>query len=226
MSKFDMHIHTAETLDPIANIPAETIVRLYQEKGYDGIVITDHFSLPLRNWLHNEIRGMTHAQMIDRWMKGYRNAKEAGDRIGFTVFLGMELRFYDSPNDYLIYGLDEYFLKNNPPLDYLSLDELNRIKTEDILIYQAHPFRSNMVIGSPEKVFGVEAHNGALPAQRNYMADLWADTFHLHKISGSDFHHIAQLARGGLDFYDEIHTQADLLNALKHDRYQLIKEPV
>lgn len=226
MTRFDMHIHTAETNDPIANISAADIVRLYHEKGYDGIVITDHFSLPLRNWLREELRGMTHAQMIDRWMKGYRNAKEVGDRIGCTVLLGMELRFQDSLNDYLIYGLDEYFLKNNPPLDYLDLDELNRIKTDDMLIYQAHPFRPNMVVGFPEKTFGVEVHNGAISAERNYMADVWADTFHLHKISGSDFHHISQLAKGGLDFYDDIRTQEAFLDALRNDRYQLIKEPV
>lgn len=158
---------------------------------------------------------MTHSQYIDRWLKGYRSAKEVGDRIGCTVFLGMELRFADTINDYLVYVIDEYFLKNNPPLDSLDLGEPNRIKTDDILVYQAHPFRERMVVGVPQKLFGVEIHNSATSPQRNYFADVWADTFHLHKISGSDFHLIHQLAQGGLDFQDEIHSYKDFIHALK-----------
>lgn len=222
--RFEMHVHTADSNDPVANIPASEIVKLYHEKGYDGIVITDHFSAEVRDWLEHETRGMTHAQYVDRWLKGYRSAKEMGDRIGCTVFLGMELRFADTINDYLVYGIDEYFLKNNPPLDSLNLDELNRIKTDDILVYQAHPFRERMVVGSPEKLFGVEIHNGATSPQRNYIANVWADTFQLHKISGSDFHRIHQLAQGGLDFQEEIHSYSDFIHALKNDRYTLITD--
>ena len=224
--RFEMLAHTADSNDCCANVPASEIVQLYHSKGYDSIVITDHFSAEVRDWLKDEIRGFTHAQMVDRWMKGYRNAKEMGDRIGLTVFLGMELRFRDTPNDYLVYGIDEYFLKNNPPLDHLNLDEVNRIKTDDILIYQAHPFREKMVVGVPEKLFGAEVYNGATESKRNYMANVLADTYHLHKISGSDFHRIHQLANGGLDFDEDIRSYAQFIDALKHDRYRLITEKV
>lgn len=221
--KIEMHLHSADSNDHFANIPAAELVSLYHERGYDGIVLTEHFSAEARSWLRDEICGFSHSQIIDRWMKSYRMAKAVGDKIGCAVFLGMELRLPGSANDYLIYGLDEYFLKNNPPLDSLSLDEINQIKTDDILIYQAHPFREHMMIVNPGKLFGIESYNGHASAQCNHIAEEWANTFGLHRISGSDCHRIYQLGKGGLDFHEEIHSTGELINALKQDRYDLIK---
>ena len=87
--KFEMHLHTADSNDPVANIPAAKLVELYHERGYDGIVFTDHFSEEAMDWLSPETQGFTHEQIVDRWLKSYRSAKEVGDRIGCTVFLGM-----------------------------------------------------------------------------------------------------------------------------------------
>lgn len=223
--KFEMHLHTGDSNDPVANISATELVQLYHDRGYDGIVLTDHFSEEAMDWLSPETQGFSHTQIIDRWLKSYRSAKEVGERIGCTVFLGMELRFTDTINDYLIYGLDEQFLKDNPPLHTLSLDELNRIKTEDMLVYQAHPFRNKMVVGAPEKLFGVEVYNGATAPERNRVADIWADMYGLHRISGSDCHRIHQLGKGGLEFTDDIHIYSDLIAALKQDRYTLVTDP-
>jgi len=222
--KFEMHLHTADSNDPVANIPAAELVELYHARGYDGIVFTDHFSEEAMDWLSPETKGFNHNQIIDRWLKSYRSAKEVGDRIGCTIFLGMELRFTDTINDYLVYGLDEQFLKDNPPLHLMSLDELNKIKTDDMLIYQAHPFRNRMVVGDPSKLFGVEVYNGGTAPERNQVADIWADIYNLHRISGSDCHRIHQLGKGGLNFTDPIHSYQDLINALKQDRYALVKE--
>ena len=221
--RFEMHIHTGDSNAPVANIPAAKLVELYHEKGYDGMVFTDHFSEEAMDWLSPETQGFSHEQIIDRWLKSYRSAKEAGDRLGMKIFLGMELRFTDTINDYLVYGITEEFLKEHPPLHLLSLDELNRIKTDDMLIYQAHPFRNRMVVGAPDKLFGVEVYNGATEYKRNLTADLWSEMYGLHKISGSDCHQLPQLAKAGLDFIDEIHTYQDLINALKQDRYTLIR---
>ena len=40
-SKFDLHVHTAET-SKCGTISAPKLVDTYKANGYDGIVITDH----------------------------------------------------------------------------------------------------------------------------------------------------------------------------------------
>ena len=81
--KFEMHLHTADSNDPVANIPAAELVELYHARGYDGIVFTDHFSEEAMDWLSPETKGFNHNQILDRWLKSYRSAKEVGDRVLF-----------------------------------------------------------------------------------------------------------------------------------------------
>ena len=45
---FDMHIHTSES-SPCGQICGDKVVEYYKKAGYDGIVITDHFTNGLMN---------------------------------------------------------------------------------------------------------------------------------------------------------------------------------
>mgnify|MGYP000853096569 FL=1 len=79
------------------------------------------------------------------------------------ILLGMELRFDDGPEDYLIYGFEEDFLYRNPYLNRLTLASFrDRIRKEDsdILIFQAHPFRKGLKTASLDLLDGVEGFNG------------------------------------------------------------------
>ena len=219
--KFEMHLHTAEN-DPYVNVCAADAVREYKKIGYDGIVFTDHFGKFIWKWRDGKNGLGTWEEKIERWLTAYRSAKKVGDEIGLKVFLGMELRFTKNINDYLIYGMDEEFIFSHPDLDLYSPEEFFKIKPEKMLVYQAHPFREDMVVGSAENIFGVEVYNSGTPAPRNQMAEAFADIFSLRKISGSDFHHISQLAKGGVDFFCNIETYDDLLQALKNNTYSLI----
>lgn len=40
--KYDLHVHTS-SVSPCAHVAAEEVVKLYQQAGYQGVVITDHF---------------------------------------------------------------------------------------------------------------------------------------------------------------------------------------
>ena len=91
MYKYELHAHTSEC-DLAARLSARDLVRLYKEKGYDGMVITDHYFKTFFDWFENELSGLTHEETVRRWLKGYYTAREEGERIGFTVLPGAEVR--------------------------------------------------------------------------------------------------------------------------------------
>ncbi len=41
--KVELHAHTSQT-SPCSNISAGRLVKMYEEKGYGAVVITDHYS--------------------------------------------------------------------------------------------------------------------------------------------------------------------------------------
>jgi predicted metal-dependent phosphoesterase TrpH len=210
--KYDMHVHTAE-VSPCGMVTASKLVRLYKQTGYHGIVITDHYfdeyfiSLGRISW----------EEKIENFLRGYRNARAEGQKIGLTIILGIELRFIENSNDYLIYGIDESFLMNNKELYKLGLTRFRElIKNEDIFIYQAHPFRSWVRPADPTLLDGVEVFNGN-PRQinKNHRALEFATTYDLKMISGSDFHQREDLAKGGIIIEKQISTSAELYRILR-----------
>lgn len=222
MMKFELHTHTKEN-DICVSMTADEIVRAYKGAGYDGIVITNHFFNLSLEWYKDELAGCGHSGIIDYYLKGYKAAKATGDEIGINVLMGIELRFDGTINDYLVYGIDEAFLYDSPLLNTMNLDSFLKILPESAIVYQAHPFRNDMTVTDPKKLFGVEVYNGGTSNDRNQFAELWADKYGLKKISGSDFHSINHLARGGVIFENDIIDIHDLVNELKNERYSLIK---
>ena len=220
--KFELHTHTKEN-DIVVTKNAPEIVKMYHDKGYEGMVITNHLFDLSFEWYKDELQNAPHKKIIDHYLTGYRNAKKAGDALNMVILLGLELRFDNTINDYLVYGIDEDFLYNSPLLNTLTLDEFLKNKPENALVYQAHPFRDNMTITNPKKLFGVEVYNGGTTKLRNEMANMWADLHGLKKISGSDYHVLQHLARGGVNFYSRVETVQELVTELNYEGYTLIK---
>ena len=218
-----MHVHTAEC-DICAHVAAKDIVRMYQQKGYSGLVITDHYFAMSFDWFADDLTEGTHCEFVDRWLRGYREAKKEGDKIGMTVLLGAEVRL-DGPNinDYLIYGIDEDFLFQAPYLNRLSsLQELISVLPENACVVQAHPFRDNMTVQSPDLLFGIEVNNGGTEPFRNDLARTFAAHYGKPTLSGSDFHHADHLARGGIITDTDIRSIQDLVGVLRSGNYELI----
>lgn len=223
MGKYEMHVHTAEC-DICAHVAAKDIVRMYQQKGYSGLVITDHYFAMSFDWFADDLTEGTHYEFVDRWLRGYREAKKEGDKIGMTVLLGAEVRL-DGPNinDYLIYGIDEDFLFRAPYLNRLSsLQELISVLPENACVVQAHPFRDNMTVQSPDLLFGIEVNNGGTELFRNDLARTFAAHYGKPMLSGSDFHHADHLARGGISTDADIQSIQDLVRVLRSGNYELI----
>ncbi len=211
MYKYDTHVHTDET-SSCAKVQARDAVRMYKEAGYKGIVITDHYA----KRFFEKSPGCSWSEKIDDFLKGYRIALDEGEKIGLTVMLGIEIRFTENPNDYLVFGLDEKFLKENKELYYLGLAKFRKfIEGQGVLIYQAHPFRNKMERADPKLLDGVEVFNGhPRHESNNHLALEFAKSNNLKMLSGSDFHQVDDVARGGIFSENEIKSIKDLVNLL------------
>lgn len=218
---YDVHTHTCE-VSKCGQMPAAEVVRFYAEAGYDGLVVTDHLSR--RSFDH--MPDATWDEKIDLFMTGYKAAsEEAKKHPGFTVLLGCEIRLdIHEDNDYLVYGIDEAFLRNVPNLLQLSFAELSDLIHEHgYLIVQAHPFREDMCVSDWTKLDGVEVFNGNVSHNSNdSIANAWADLHHLIKTSGSDFHGIWGKKTGGLVTQFPVDSNEVLLSTLRQGNYSLL----
>lgn len=193
--KYETHFHTSE-ISPCGRVKASEGVRLYHDAGYAGIIVTDHYfegffeTLPAVSW----------DRKADLFLEGYRRASEEGQKLGLDVHPGIELRFNENANDYLIYGFNESFLKEYKELYTLNLKKFREL-TEGmgIIIIQAHPFRQNMIPADPSLIDGVEIYNGN-PRHNSFnsLAEEYARKNGLKMLSGSDFHQPQDAARGGI----------------------------
>ncbi len=194
--KFELHAHTGN-VSRCGKVPAPNLVRLYKEAGYCGMIITDHINpytfegLDLPTW----------EDKAEYFLTGYRSAlAAAGD--DFSVFLGAEMHFYESSNDYLVFGITEELLKDGLDNDFLNWGIVRFsafCREHGLLLIQAHPFRKDMVIIDPDLVDGYEVVN-AHPRHdsRNYIAEAWAKRFGKLMTAGSDAHQAVDAARSGI----------------------------
>ena len=221
---FDMHVHTSES-SCCGRLSGGEVAKLYKKAGYDGIVITDHF---MSYWLnYYKFSWKKYCQFHS---EGYKAAKKTGDKIGLKVLYGCELRIdATNPNDYLVYGMSGKFMIEHPEILTFTVEQLMECAEKNgFLVYQAHPFRLGSVVVDYSKLFGVEVFNGkgykgsGTDRQMNEMTNLIAEKYSLHKISGSDFHNVDDLASGGVKFSCKIKDNNSLVEALKNDRYMLM----
>jgi hypothetical protein len=218
-----MHLHTSE-VSHCGAVSAAEAVKLYSEKGYSGIVVTDHFHSPRK-----QPEPETQAQwnrFIDSYLIGYKKAKEAAPK-GFSVLLGLELRFPANDNDYLIYGVSEKLLRGNILLYRSSPKKFRAFCDEhDLLFFQAHPFRNHMTVVPPAYLHGIEIGNyNQRHDSRNDVAELWAEKYGLKTVTGSDFHEYEDLAHGGIYTDEPVTSNEQLLRILKTGSYTLKTAP-
>ena len=220
----ELHCHSAET-SGCSNIRGEELANIYKAKNYDAIVVTDHYY----NGFFNALGEISWEDKINKYLSGYRNAKKRGDEIGLNVILGIELRFTDYSNDYLIFGLDEQFLYENPMLYDYGVKKFSEFSRErGFLFTQAHPCRDYMTIINQDYLDGIEIYN-AHPwhYSRNKMAELLYEEQSKKRpfvaIVGSDCHNVSHEGRAGI--FTEIlpKDSAGLVLILKSGDYKIYK---
>ena len=214
--KTELHAHTSE-VSPCGHVTAPEVAEHFIAEGYSSLVITNHYC----DYVIDNIKGSWQEKM-DYYVYPYHLMKEyAGDRL--NVILGCELRFEGSINDYLIYGMTEGFLRQNPDLHKMNLRTFADLAHESgMLVVQAHPFRNGITIVNPALLDGMETFNGTPSYDgRNRVAEEWAKQYGLIRTSGSDFHNPDQRGYGGILTNAAIRTGEELVAVLKSGNYTL-----
>lgn len=218
--KYELHCHTKYGSRQCGRTEPKDIARLYKEAGYSGVVITDHYSPLTFNLTHGYFNPK---KFISEYINPYYEMKKYEDE-NFSVMFGMELRHYGTGNDYLIYGVDPEWLREQGNLLALfEKDVYKLMHSQGYLVYQAHPFRPYITRCNPKYIDGIEIYNGKVPKSSNDKAEKWAKETGKLMSSGSDFHVPNQLAKGGIITEKPIRNNADLLETLKSMDFKMIK---
>ena len=212
--KFEAHAHTAES-SACAFITASELVGNYHAAGYDGVVITDHLyafmTTPYCDW---EV-------YIDHLLRGYKAAKKRGKKLGMEILLGMEIRFDNVNSDFLVYGIDEDFLRANPHLNQLNPREFYKRFGDELLIIQAHPCRDHNDAHFTDAIHGIEVFNGNPRHNNNNKRAqaLYAANPHYYTLAGSDTHQPGDVGTGWVAFDQPVTTSKQFCDLVKQRAY-------
>lgn len=182
--RIEMHVHT-KPLSPCSEITSAELAAIYNGKGYDAIVLTNHYSKELCGELGKE-------EAIDRYMGSFKEFEEECKRYGIKAILGCEIRFTENCNDYLVYGVDRDILS----VAYDNFEKgvegyRTEVRLDKSVFLQAHPKRNGMTEVKAEFLDGIESfnlhpgHNSRIGVAAKYAKE---KGFAI-KTAGSDFHH-------------------------------------
>lgn len=182
--RIELHAHTSPA-SGCSEISPELLIQTYHNIGCHAVAVTNHFT-------YGTCSGdMPKDKVVDDYMNDFYRAKAEGDRLGITVLFGLELRFLENNNDYLLYGADEKETLIISQLLELGIADFrqNYINKNSVLI-QAHPFRSGMTEVNPALLDGIEVFNmhpnhNSRPA----VAAKYAKKNGLLATAGTDYHH-------------------------------------
>lgn len=212
----ELHVHTSE-VSQCAHIDAAGVVDRYLAAGYTTLVVTNHF-----NDYTLDNTGSDWQERAEYYLRGWSRAVEhSAGRM--HVLLGMEIRFPENMNDYLVYGLTEAYIRSHPFLYKMNLRDFSDLAHKDgMLIIQAHPFRNGMTVVRPELLDGYEVFNGHVGQKsRNPIAREWCAMNGKIPTSGSDFHDPDSYADAGIITEEPMRTMEQLCGLLRSGKYTL-----
>ena len=223
MFKIETHVHTAE-VSPCSRKRAKDMVKMYKERGYSTIFITDHFQ-------GNTVDSYGDIPWQDKmaiFLGGYYRAKFEGDKIGLNVLAGAEFCFPGVPNHYLVYGITKEFLDANPEIHKTDIETFSKIAHEaGLFIVQAHPYRDGKCFPTPEFIDAVEVYNSNPRHEDN--SDKTHEFAAIHSLpvtAGSDAHREEDIALTGIESEYEINTAEDFIKLIKSGETKIIKEQI
>ena len=220
MFKTELHCHSND-ISGCARVNTTEIIETFTNAGYSTLVLNNHFTTDTMK----SKGAKTWEEWIDMFIGAYQKLKdEANGKL--NILLGLELRFDENCNDYLVFGATEKFLKDHPNMLQMNPHSFHEIAKENgCLFIQAHPFRNGMTVVRPDGLDGIEVFNGHFGHDsRNDIAEMWAEKFNLIKTAGTDFHYITSPANGGIFTEKEITTMGELIETLKSGDYTLNKQ--
>ena len=217
--KTELHCHCLEA-SACATINAEKLTEIYVNAGYNSVVLANHFEKGTKRIF----KISDYQDYVTLFINAFEKFKKVSESKLNAIF-GAELRFVDSSNDYLWFGANEKFLRENPDIFEMGITKFHQIcKENGWLVVQAHPFRNGMKLINPQDIDGIEVFNGHKGHDsRNFIAELWADNYGLLKTSGTDLHYDYFPANGGILTDTEMKSMNDVIEVLIKKKYELIK---
>ena len=212
MFKTETHLHVSE-VSPCSNITASDMVMHYYKAGYKTLFISDHFSKKY----FDSLGEISWEDKIKKFLTGYEFAKKTGEKVGINVLLSAEIEFTNSCNHYLLYGIDEAFLKSRPDVLEMTIETFySYAKQHGVTVVQSHPFRDNSCNPTQDFVDGFEVHNSN-PRHENYtdLAEAQAKEHNLYMTAGSDAHRLDDYALSGMISENEIKTMDEFIELVK-----------
>ncbi len=209
MYLYELHCHD-NAVSACGHWTPEEMVRFYANRGYTGIVVSNHFM----NGSCKVDKTLPWREQIESFCSGYERAKAEGLKYGLEVFFAFEYTcnsFYGQPDapcrnkdplfgcDFLIYGLDrEWLLSQDESILFLPVNDfLKMVKDAGGTVIHAHPFRlaksdTDHIPLFPEFTDGVEIINANPNTQGspNRMAEMYAKEYGFFSTAGSDAHGI------------------------------------
>lgn len=206
MMKIDMHTHTLEG-SPCSRVPVKVMVDRLIEKGFAGVLITDHES----------IAGFQHYKKL------------YGSQQNLVVLCGFE--YTTTLGDMLVILPTQEVIPYKDTMTPFALIDLVHEKGGAIGI--AHMFRDSISIGNNaqsyeeieaivKKVDFIEVQNKGASADANVTALWWATQYFKSQTKGSDSHDIKDIGATGTIFTVPIQNEIDLINAIREGK--MIKE--
>ena len=153
--KTELHCHSRD-ISPCSLQDVDGIVEKYTSGGYASLVLTNHAG----EYIFDEvIPDGTWKSKVDYYFDAAEKLRDAaGDRL--TIIDGMELRFNESINDYLVFGVTREKFYDIPDVFSYSPGRFHDYaKENDMLFIQAHPMRFGMTLTSPDCLDGYEIFN-------------------------------------------------------------------
>ena len=224
--KIETHCHTGGS--GCADGDNDLIVKKYAEKGYEGVVITNHLSAFC--YEHN-FSGKTHPEKIRYYYSLIEEMTEKFKKANIKSFFGMEIRIVpfagkDYGDEFMVYGITEKMMADNKPFFTFTQKELFEFADKNgLFMYQTHPFRDGVTAGDPTLMHGAEAFNGHYHHyNHNPQAELFCEENGLIGISGTDYHHDSQPITAGIDTFYEINSESQLIDCIFKKDFTLIKD--
>lgn len=223
MYKFEIHLHTNNCSACAISDPEEIIYAAVQ-KGYSGIVVTNHF-------YHGNTaidRNLPWKDFMNSYINDYLELKEFGKAAGITVFFGLEEGFAPG-REMLIYGLEPQVFVGSPEFIMMSAKEKSDFIHENGgLCVCAHPFRDRSYIPdpktppNPDLFDGIEGFNLFNQSEENEKAFIFALNNKKFVTSGGDIHLAKDFGGAGIGFDTPVTDYKTFIEKLKTGDFKLI----
>lgn len=221
MFLIETHLHTSE-VSACGHVRAAEMIRRYKEAGYSTVCVTDHCMLSV----FNNLGDIPWEEKTAIYLSGFYRAKKAGEDLGVNVILAPEFHFLNSPNDYVVYGVDKAFLDAHPELPDMTIEEFYPLAKENgLFVVQAHPHRDGVCYPTPDYTDGVEVYNSN-PRHDDYSEKTAAiaEKYSLPVTAGSDAHQLCDIGLAGLVSDYEIKTSSQLVELIKSGRARIYRK--